>query len=97
MAAGDANGVPPCAESRLACPSSCRPLVPEAIQPKLSLALPDARAIRRGSELATRSATRPRSDLAEARGHDPCASEGWRARQDSNLRPLAPEANALSS
>jgi hypothetical protein len=24
-------------------------------------------------------------------------SEGWRARQDSNLRPLAPEANALSS
>jgi hypothetical protein len=25
------------------------------------------------------------------------ASEGWRARQDSNLRPLAPEANALSS
>ena len=25
------------------------------------------------------------------------ASGGWRARQDSNLRPLAPEANALSS
>jgi hypothetical protein len=23
--------------------------------------------------------------------------EKWRARQDSNLRPLAPEANALSS
>ena len=31
--------------------------------------------------------------------HAPLASvsEGWCARQDSNLRPLAPEANALSS
>ena len=36
--------------------------------------------------------------VARLRSRAPrCDGEGWRARQGSNLQPLAPEANALSS
>ena len=42
------------------------------------------------------SKRRARARVGGLRGAKPLGQE-WRARQDSNLRPLAPEANALSS
>ena len=49
------------------------------------------------SEFRTTPKSATRSDGLPAEAPSIAGSEGWRARQDSNLRPLAPEANALSS
>ncbi len=59
--------------------------------------------LRRGLEVSWRRARALR--LVQKRANVPhdcpqsvtTGPEKWRARQDSNLRPLAPEANALSS
>jgi hypothetical protein len=56
----------------------------------LYLARPAGFALARG----TRSVSWQELETVGAR---PTPEASWRARQDSNLRPLAPEANALSS
>ena len=52
---------------------------------------------RRARERVGESEGRSPSDKNESQLAWDFAKASWRARQDSNLRPLAPEANALSS